>query len=739
MPGNSEPRRGMSIKMGDVFWKVDRLAEGAVHLVQPETGERLELTLAQWVSGVGTGVVEVLSSKRAPLGHRDDLRAGLRMRFDDETWKVQVVKDGVLHLVNAASDTTKTVTFAEWQKGCFEGAIDMLGNASAELPDSIRDLLAIPLTSFPKLMQDYVRWATVFVAAYRDPRGFYREHLPDLPEKERSYPHFLSRKWLEPFLRAVASATGEDKPGASTFCKWLAKIALADGDMRAVAPRFDCKGPHDRYMSPRVEAWLVEAIDRVWLRRVKSRKKHVFEALGYEVDAWNAANPDYPVLMPTEGHVNRYIRETVDRYVCAVRRKGIKEARKEFRQVGEGPKTTYFLERVEMDHTRANVDVLHDEGKVKLGRPWITAALDHYTRLPIGVVVHFLDQSVAAVFLGLRNMMMPKGFLPKLVPEIDYEYPSGVCLNAFMDRGTDWDSDSVRFVLGTFGVIPQYEPVACPNFKGAIERWNATLQHEVSHTLPGATPPWSTDGYVWDDEGKAHITLSAFVRRLWRWVTMVYAKTWHRGIEDVPLERWKSSVARKMPRALRPKDDLNVLLTRIVECGVSNKGVEHEGLRWGGAAIERIMANPAFRPGMKVRVRIDDLDVQNAWVINPWTAVDEKLEPILKSYMAGLNWYAHDVARKDRLEKGKEARKESSMVRSKHRMRTQAEEFMDGKKGGGKPRIAAARVLGIGSRTPAGDLTWAECWPADPDAVLDSGSRRPQCPRPADPRSGTAS
>ena len=253
MPGHVEPRRGMSIKMGQVAWKVDRLAEGAIYLEQPETHDRLELTLAQWVSCLGTGVLQVIESRRPGLEHRDELAAGVRMRFDETTWKVRIIKDGVIHLVNAASGTTSTISIVDWQKGCYEGRIDMLGSASAELPESIRELLSIPLTSFPPLMQDYVRWATVFVAAYKDPAAFYREHMPDLPEKQRPYPHFLSKKWLAPFLRAVADATGEDQPGASTFCKWMAKIRLADGDMRAVAPRFDCKGPHDRYMSPRVE------------------------------------------------------------------------------------------------------------------------------------------------------------------------------------------------------------------------------------------------------------------------------------------------------------------------------------------------------------------------------------------------------------------------------------------------------------------------------------------------------
>jgi hypothetical protein len=46
-------------------------------------------------------------------------------------------------------------------------------------------------------------------------------------------------------------------------------------------------------------------------------------------------------------------------------------------------------------------------------------------------------------------------------------------------------------------------------------------------------------------------------------------------------------------------------------------------------------------------------------------------------------------------------------------MRDQAQEFLDGKKGGGKARTGAARVLGIGAYAPSGDDTGSVL--ADPD------------------------
>jgi putative transposase len=89
-------------------------------------------------------------------------------------------------------------------------------------------------------------------------------------------------------------------------------------------------------------------------------------------------------------------------------RLGDEAADRHFARIGEGPKVSNFLEVVEVDHTRADVEVLDDETGAKLGRPWKTIALDRATRIPVGIYVHFDGPCLTAVMRVLHDVMQTK-------------------------------------------------------------------------------------------------------------------------------------------------------------------------------------------------------------------------------------------------------------------------------------------------------------------------------------------
>jgi hypothetical protein len=162
---------------------------------------------------------------------------------------------------------------------------------------------------------------------------------------------------------------------------------------------------------------------------------------------------------------------------------------------------------------------------------------------------------------------------------------------------------------------------------------------------------------------------------------------------------------RTLPRALRKKDDLNVLLTHVVECQVSTTGVTHEGLTWLGGPLEKIMTHPSYRPGMTVRVRFDEYDVSQAWVINPITLRDERLTPRLKKYMTGLSLHAHKCTLRN-LAKPKDGRIDERALRAaKRKLDDQVEELMAGAKQmkNGQLSSGVAKFIGIGQKAPSGD------------------------------------
>jgi putative transposase len=384
-----------------------------------------------------------------------------------------------------------------------------------------------------------------------------------------------------------------------------------------------------------------------------------------------------------------------------------------FRQVGKAPEIKNILERVEVDHTFIVLRVKDDQTGVVLGYPWLTAALDKASRMPLAAHLNFENQSLGANLQCLRQVMSPKGFLSQLVPNLDYDFPSGKPESFYFDRGADYNNDSIRHVGQSLYIAIDIEPVAVPEYKGAIERFWRTLKEDVIYGLVGAKLPGQRKVSGVDEDGEAWITYSELARRIWEWISMVYAKTYHRGINDIPLRLWQEQASRKLPRAIPKKADLNILLTRVVKCPVSVRGVTYGGLTWtdGPAGpLNRIMRHPAYRDGMEVEVRVDEYDVSKAWVINPFSLKDEELKPLLPEYMRGLSFFAHDRILKNTPKPKLGTLDQRRLVASKKRLRDEETALFEkaaratrAGKGNGQVGAQVAKFAGIGQQAPAGD------------------------------------
>lgn len=73
-----------------------------------------------------------------------------------------------------------------------------------------------------------------------------------------------------------------------------------------------------------------------------------------------------------------------------------------------GVATTYPLERVEIDNFLADVHLIHPQSGAVLGRPWITAAVDHYSGAILGYYISFAPPNAVSVLGALRHAVLPK-------------------------------------------------------------------------------------------------------------------------------------------------------------------------------------------------------------------------------------------------------------------------------------------------------------------------------------------
>ena len=73
-----------------------------------------------------------------------------------------------------------------------------------------------------------------------------------------------------------------------------------------------------------------------------------------------------------------------------------------------GATTVRPLERVEIDNFLLYVHVLCPKTGVRLGRPWLTLAIDHYSGMVLGYHLSFAPPSSASVLAALRHAILPK-------------------------------------------------------------------------------------------------------------------------------------------------------------------------------------------------------------------------------------------------------------------------------------------------------------------------------------------
>ena len=646
-------------------------------------------------------------------------RPGHFLRWKEVVWTIKVNVNGFLHLEDCDTGETRRLRLADYQAGCFEGTVEMLEHPAMGLPDDRRALAEVSFAALPESMRTQVLRMRRYVEAYEDPEEFYRIHLPSLPPELRKAPSRMSAAKVTPFLGLVASTftagervkvardapAGEVPPGFTTFAKWV-RMWNRYRDWTLMAPRYDRRGSDERTIITGPLKRIVDrAIREVWLTRARNTKLAVCDSVEHRIGTYNTGHPDAPIAV-SRRQLYRYIDETTNRHDTVKAREGSVRAGKLFDPVHQGPQARYVMETVEVDHTQAKMEVTDDDTGKSLGRPWITAALDRRSRMVVGLHIHFEGSTLNAVMQCLKNVVMPKTFTTKLVPDLDYTYACcGIPSKFFFDRGRDFDNEHVHGVGLGLDVRMMYAPGAHPEYKGGIERFMGTMHGQVAYPVKGAMRRIKDrrDEEPGAPRSSATMAFSDFCARVWHWVTMVYAKVFHKGLQDVPLDVWNESFLLRPPRPPLSKATMERLLMRTVRCEPTRQGVRHNGLLWNGEVVKRIRSHPGYRKGDGILVRIDDSDLGVAYATDPVTGRFELLEPVLRRYMSGTTMHQHEMTVRRLAKKEKGTHSELSLLQAKKRHIDEARETHLSESTTSKVRARLARDMNIGGAAPAGD------------------------------------
>ena len=373
--------------------------------------------------------------------------------------------------------------------------------------------------------------------------------------------------------------------------------------------RRGCKPGHSRL--PAITEDLIQGtIDEVYLTRQKPRVSVLVEEVQRRCKALGVA----PVSSKA---VRCRLRDRPPAQLIA-QREGRKAARDRFTPVTGSLKAPWPLALVQIDHTLVDVIVVDSLTRQPIQRPWLTLAIDVYSRCVPGFYLSLEPPSATSVALCIAHAALPKEvWLSSL--GIATSWPLwGIPERLHLDNAREFHSEALRRGCQQYGIGIDYRPVATPHYGGHIERLIGTMMGKI-HLLPGTTfSDIRVKGNL--DPGKsAAMTLDELQRWLTHAIAGEYHNTVHRAVHRPPLAAWRQGIlgdehtpGRGEPVAVSDPRRFLIDFLPLERRLVRRDGICLHSIHYWADTLSVWVARP-----QKMIVRYDPRDLSRAYLLAP--------------------------------------------------------------------------------------------------------------------------
>ena len=282
---------------------------------------------------------------------------------------------------------------------------------------------------------------------------------------------------------------------------------------------------------------------------------------------------------------------------------------------GIPPEVTMPLEQVQIDHTVIDLIVVDERDRQPIGRPYLTLAIDVFTRCVLGMVVTLEAPSAVSVGLCLAHAACDKRpWLEGLNVEMDWPM-SGKPRLLYLDNAAEFKSEALRRGCEQHGIRLDYRPPGQPHYGGIVERIIGTAMQMIHDELPGTT--FSNPGQrgEYDSEKMAALTL----RELERWRALAvgtYHGSVHNGLLQPPAARWAEAVERVgVPAVVTRPTAFLVDFLPVIRRTLTRTGFVIDHIHYYADALKPWIARRERLPAFLIRR--DPRDISRIWVLEP--------------------------------------------------------------------------------------------------------------------------
>lgn len=440
-------------------------------------------------------------------------------------------------------------------------------------------------------------------------------------------------------IDAASIEISDPRPPCSTSVHSWWKRYRVTKSINALLPQK--KNGHSRKEDARYSIF-EEVIKTVYLNAQKLPLREVVQKVQQRITLLNMHRND-PIKKIAKSTIYRWI-HNLRGDISDSSRLGAEIARNKYRSVLGGLRVYQVLERVELDHTPLDLIVIDSTTLLPLGRPWLTLALDKFSRIVVGFYISFNPPSSYAVLQCLKQMILTKDDLLKRFPDIKNDWPVfGIPDLLALDNGMDLHSEALKQACLELGIQILFCPAATPEMKGSIERFFRTINQGLIHNLPGTTFSNIGERGDYPSEDQATIDMETLIHLVLKWIVDVYNITPHRGIGDTPLNKWIDSAKHRIIDLPVYPSQIDVIIGVPARRTVFHYGIELEGLHYNNRQLQEIRKIS----GENIQVDLKFYEDQIAYidVFDPYAKEYLRVDAVHEDYALNLHREAHRLSR----------------------------------------------------------------------------------------------
>ena len=451
----------------------------------------------------------------------------------------------------------------------------------------------------------------------------------------------------------------------TTLYRWQERYKSTGTILGLISNKVGAKKGNTR-LNSEIEILIKRIIDSYYLTIQKPSVQSVVDKVLAECKKMN-------IIAPHSNTIRNRI-ESISEYEKLKKQgsKGI--ARTKYEPAPNKFEAAYPLQLIEIDHTPCDIILVDDEHRLPIGRPWITVAIDIYSRMIVGYYLSMNAPSVTSVGMCVSNTILPKDTLLAKFDVNSNWNVWGFPETIHVDNGADFRAEAVKKAGLAHGINIEFRPVGRANFGGHIERVIGTLMHEI-HNLPGTTFSNIKQRGEYDSDANASMTFFEFEKWLVTFITKIYHKRVHNSLSLTPEQQWEEGLfgdENSIGFIQKPSSNSTIILDflPIYERTIQKNGVNIDGLNYYEHVLRTKINQTENGKKKQFIFKRDPRDIRYVWFYEESTKEYFKI-PVANQNMPSMTAWEFDSIKTNLKNKGLKRVNQDAILEAREELHNQ--------------------------------------------------------------------